>query len=422
MNSRPALFALSPLLLAVAAPSAHGMETDAERLLRLERELGRLQQVILLQQERLQTQQAELQRIRAELLDTPELERRRATGPAPDASIRISQADAAPPEKPVGKAPPKKKNVVERQEIQSIANVGGVLTPRGTWVLEPSLQFSNSQVNRLSFLGVEILETFLIGILEAQDADRDLVSPALTLRYGITPRLEVEGKLPYVWRDDMLQATIPSVVSEPQVTRDLEGEGIGDVELAVHYQINAGNEGWPIFIGNVRYKSTTGEGPYDVARNSAGIQTELPTGSGFHAIEPSVTALYPSDPAVFYANLGYLHNFDDDVNKTFVIEGGDNQTVGNVDPGDALRMSFGMAYSINSRASFSLGYKHDFIRKSRATINGTTLSTSSLDVGAMLLGFSHQVTDRLTGSVNLELGVTADAPDVAVTLRLPYTL
>lgn len=422
MTPHPAWFALSPLFLAVAVPSAHGAETDAERLQRLERELGRLQQVILLQQERLQSQQAELQRIRAEMLDTADLERRRATGPAPDAPVRVGQADATPPEQPVGKAPPKKKNVVERQEIQSIANIGGVLTPRGTWVLEPSLQFSNSQVNRLSFLGVEILETFLIGILEAQDADRDLISPALTLRYGITPRLEVEGKLPYVWRDDMLQATIPSVVSEPQVTRDLEGEGIGDVELALHYQINAGTEGWPIFIGNVRYKSTTGDGPYDVARNSAGIQTELPTGSGFHAIEPSVTALYPSDPAVFYANLGYLHNFDDDVNKTFVIEGGDNQTVGNVDPGDAVRMSFGMAYSINSRASFSLGYKHDFIRKSRATINGTTLSTSSLDVGAMLLGFSHQVTDRLTGSVNLELGVTADAPDVAVTLRLPYTL
>ena len=157
-------------------------------------------------------------------------------------------------------------------------------------------------------------------------------------------------------------------------------------------------------------------------RNSAGIQTSLPTGSGFHAVEPSVTALYPSDPAVFYANLGYLYNFDDDVNKTFVIEGGDNQTIGNVDPGDVVRFSFGMAYSINSQASFSIGYKHDFIRRSTTVINGTTLSSSSLDVGSLLLGFSHRLTPRLNANVNLELGITADAPDVGLSLRLPYAL
>ncbi len=330
-------------------------------------------------------------------------------------------ADVPPPDQPVGQAPPEP-TVETRPEIQAIANIGGVLTPKGTWVIEPSLQFSNSQINRLSFLGVEILETFLIGILEAEDADRNLISPALTLRYGITPRLEIEGRLPYIWRDDTLRATIPSVVSEPQVTRDLEGDGIGDMELALHYQMNAGRDGWPIFIGNLRYKSTTGEGPYDVSRNSAGIQTSLPTGSGFHAVEPSVTALYPSDPAVFYANLGYLYNFDEDVNKTFVVEGSDDQTIGNVDPGDVVRFSFGMAYSINSRASFSLGYKHDFIRSSSTTINGVNLSSSSLDVGSLLLGFSHRISDRLNANVNLELGITADAPDVGITLRLPYAI
>src|SRR3546814_4865488 len=50
----------------------------------------------------------------------------------------------------------------------------GVLTPKGTLVVEPSIQYSHSQVNRFTFLGVEILDTFLIGLLEAQDADRDL--------------------------------------------------------------------------------------------------------------------------------------------------------------------------------------------------------------------------------------------------------
>src|SRR3546814_3275808 len=71
----------------------------------------------------------------------------------------------------------------------------GVLTPKGTLVVEPSIQYSHSQVNRFTFLGVEILDTFLIGLLEAQDADRDLYQAAITGRFGITDRLEAEIKV-----------------------------------------------------------------------------------------------------------------------------------------------------------------------------------------------------------------------------------
>lgn len=436
------------LITGMCLPAIAWAETDTQKLERLERELAQLREVLQLQQQKLEqqarsigaqdamiqqqsalltSQQGDLQHIRARLLPAPELRELRAAGTATPAAprgaparIQVSQSESPTPDKPVGQAPPKKKEE-PRPEVQSIANIGGVLTPKGTWVLEPALQFSNSQVNRLSFLGVEILETFLIGIIEAEDADRNLVSPSVTLRYGLTPRLEIEGKLPYIWREDTLKATIPSVSGSPQVTRDLQGSDIGDAELALHYQLNAGNDGWPIFIGNLRYKSTTGVGPYEVTRNSSGVQTELPTGSGFHGIEPSVTALYQSDPAVFYANLAYLFNLSDDVNKTFVIEGSDDQTVGEVDPGDVVRISFGMAYSINSKSSFSLGYKHDFIQETDTMINGVKLSNSSLDVGAMLLGFSHRISPHLSANLNLELGVTADAPDVGVTLRFPYT-
>ena len=122
-----------------------------------------------------------------------------------------------------------------------------------------------------------------------------------------------------------------------------------------------------------------------MGRDENGLETELPTGSGFHSLEPSVTVLYPSDPAVFFANLGYLYTIKDDVNETF-----NDQTIGEVDPGDAYRVSFGMAYSINERSSFTLGYKHDFIGETDTEVNGVTLSSNSLDVGSLLLGYSFQ--------------------------------
>lgn len=313
----------------------------------------------------------------------------------------------------VGQVPPP----TGRPEVQVIPELGGVLTPKGKLVIEPSLQFTTSQVNRFTFHGVEILDTFLIGLLEAEDADRDLISLALTGRYGITERLELEVKLPYVFRDDNLTASVPQVEtgSEPSsIDRSLSTNGIGDIELGLHYQLNNGLHGWPYFIANLRYKSTTGKGPFDVTRDANGLETELPLGSGFHAFEPSVTMLYPSDPAVFFGNVGYLINLEDDVDKVI-----GEATVGDVDPGNAFRFSFGMAYSINERASFTLGYKHDVIQATRTEVNGVNTSSSSLDVGALLVGFGFQLNTQLAMNLNLELGVTADAPDVLLTVRVP---
>src|SRR3546814_6919537 len=86
-------------------------------------------------------------------------------------------------------------------------------------------------------------------------ADRDLYQAAITGRFGITDRLEAEIKVPYIYRDDRISFIIPQIDPDAQLTQDVDGDGIGDVELALHYQLNSGLDDWPIFIGNLRYKS-----------------------------------------------------------------------------------------------------------------------------------------------------------------------
>jgi hypothetical protein len=377
-----------------------------------------LEMKLLELERKIEQQQLEISTLRGELLQL-----QRGRGPA-DPSVGQAQQSAPPaqapqqqqpPQQPVGQPPPEQPP--PRPEVQAIPQLGGVLTPEGTLVLEPSLQFSHSQVNRFTFLGVEILDTFLIGLIEAEDADRDLYQAAITGRYGITDRFEMEVKIPYIYRDDQISFVIPQIDPDVQLTQDVDGDGIGDIEVGLHYQINSGLEDWPIFIGNLRYKSPSGKGPFDVDRGPNGLETELATGSGFHGIEPSVTILYPNDPAVFFANIGYFFHLPDDVDKTF-----NDQTIGKVDPGDALRLSFGMAYSINERSSFTLGYKHDFIDDTTTEVNGVEFSSSSLSVGSLLLGYSFQVNDYSSVNLNLELGVTDDAPDVLMTLRAPFVL
>ncbi|MDN5849092.1 MAG: transporter [Nitrococcus sp.] len=333
--------------------------------------------------------------------------------------MQLAQADSGQQPstgQPVGQAPPKEEQ--QRPQVQGMPQLGGVLTPRGVLVVTPSIRASTSQVNRFNFNGVAILDTLLIGLVEAEDTDRDLVEAALSFRLGLTNRFEVGLKLPYIYRHERTTLTLDSG-NTPTQTQTFENAGLGDVEAYLHYQINRGLNGWPFFVANLRYKSTTGTGPFDVSRSAQGFPTELATGSGFQGIEPSVTILLPSDPAVFYANVGYLFNLQDDVNQT--IGAGDQaQRIGEVDPGDAFRMSFGMAYAMNQYSSFNLGYQNDYIFSTSTQINGDKFESNRLIVGSAIIGFNYALSPRSQVNVSVQMGVTADAPDVVLTVQLPF--
>lgn len=341
----------------------------------------------------------------------------------PGPHLQLAQANGGQqPQQPVGQAPPKQKQV--RPQVQVLPQLGGVLTPKGTLIVTPSLQTSTAQVNRFNFNGVSVLDTLLIGLINAEDTDRDLVEAAMNFRLGLTNRFEIGLKVPYIYRREKSTLTLVSLDSsspEAQEQRTRENAGLGDVEGYLHYQINQGLKGWPFFVANLRYKSTTGTGPFDVSRNAQGLPTELATGSGFHGVEPSLTVLLPSDPAVYFANFGYLFNLQGAVNKTIGADD-DARRIGDVDPGDAFRMSFGMAYAMNQYTSFNLGYKNDYIFPTHTEIDGVTFKSDRLIVGALLLGFNYSLSPRSQVNLNVEVGVTADAPDVILSLRVPFAI
>ena len=336
-----------------------------------------------------------------------------APPPAAPAPAVVAQA----PDERIGTERPEE----ERQrppEIQAIPELGGVLTPRGVFQVEPSIEYTNSTVNRFTFRGIEVVEAVLLGVIEAEDADRDSIRAAGTFRYGVTNRLELEAVIPFVYRNDRITTLIDPSGTEaaPSITDELNGTGLGDIEFAGHYQINDGQDGWPFFVGNLRVKTNTGEGPFDIDRDSFGVPEELATGSGFWSIEPSITVIYPTDPAVLFANVGYTWNISDNVDTQI----GEN-LVTDVDPGDTIGLSFGMGVSLNERLSFTLGYQHDFIDGTTTVINGLETESESLDVGALLFGTSYRISDSVSVNLNTQIGVTEDAPDVRLTLRVPIS-
>ncbi len=230
------------------------------------------------------------------------------------------------------------------------------------------------------------------------------------MRYGITNRIEVDATVPFLFRTDQTKTRPFGAPSSAETLTEVDGSGFGDIEVGAHYQINKGAGGWPYFVANLRFKSTTGEGPFDIPIDPVtGFQKKLPTGSGFYAWQPSITAIFPSDPVVFFGNLGYVYNVEDDVPGR-----------GTVDPGDSITASLGMGLSLNDKASFSLSYGHATVLETMQN-NATLPGSSVLQVGTLTLGASYRFSERYSLNFSADAGVTEDAPDVALMFRVPIT-
>jgi hypothetical protein len=349
----------------------------------------------------------------------------------PSALARGSQS-VENPQRQMASAGPKLRAMPKETKAPEIprisADVGGVLTPQGRFVLEPLLQYSYSKSQRVALAGYTVGSALLIGVADVRDVRRETETVALTGRYGVTNRLELEAKFPYTRRDDTSQTR--SIVNPNATDKFFNADGIdiGDIEVAGHYQINDGKDGWPFLIGNLRVKTDTGTSPFEVPIDADFfLPTKLNTGTGFWSIQPSLTAIFPSDPAVFYANVSYLWDMERDIpnrvyqfrvrdkdgNKNFInIKSG-----GKTDPGDAIGFSFGTSLAFNEKASFSLGYSHSIYFKTKQ--NGQSIEGSDFDVGQFTFGLNYVFAKKTSANLAVAIGATRDAPDVQMTLRVP---
>ncbi len=324
-----------------------------------------------------------------------------------------SEAIAQAPSGPVGEAPP----APERPAASArIFDEPTALTPRGRFVVEPAYQFVHATDNRVALVGYSVLPAITIGLIDIRRVSRDISTFALTGRYGLTNRLEVEAKLPWVRASS---STLSRPLATPSVTDeffDTSGSGIGDVELAGRYQLNAFRGDNPVYIGYLRYKSRTGEGAFEVPIDPAtGLQTRLPTGTGFDAVQGGVTFLYPSDPAVFFGGVAYMYSLSRDVGQGF----------GRVRPGAVLDLNMGMGLALNERAAFSIGYQHSIVgeisQRDPESVARVLARTGRLQLGTMRFGLAYRLTQKTSVNLSLGIGVTDDTPDVELTLRLPMT-
>lgn len=394
-----------------------------ERLRRLEIQLEQQAMLIAQQETRLAQQEDLLAELRME--GDRDVLAARARGlepqtdvPAPQIQVQPIQAQAQPsaalPATPVGQAPAEQR-VVE-SEVRAVPEGQGVLTPRGTLVIDSSLEYTRSSQNRLVFRGFELIPGIQIGLIEATDADRDTLVSTIAARFGILNNLEAEIRVPALHRYDRIEV---AQQRDQGIVREiaLNGNGLGDVELALRYQLNRPVGQRPIWIGSLRVKSDTGKGPFDIGYDEFGVANGLATGSGFWGVAPGVNFLLPSDPVVIYGGGSYLFHLKRNVDRLV-----GEVPIGEVDPGDALNANIGFGFALNPRFSFSLGYRHSYIFKTRTEIDDSVQFSKELQVGSLNFGMSYRLSERDTVNLGFEFGVTEDAPDVSITLRAPFEI
>lgn len=326
-----------------------------------------------------------------------------------DSKKQTVQSKNDVPTQPVGRPPEKPPVSQQYKEIEAIFAQQGVLTPKGTLVFEPSMQYSFSSSNRVVLNGYTIIPSITVGLIDVRNVSRNTYIPAITARYGLTNRLELQVYAPYVFRDDSSAATALQVDESQERVFNADGNNLGDVQFGLRYQFNMPVGGGPIFIGGLQAKSDTGKDPFHVPSDSNGNALELPTGTGFWGIQPSLSVIFPSDPVVFFGSVNYMYNFE----RSYL--GADWK------PGDTYGFNLGMGFSMNENTSFSIGYGHTIV--DRTERNGVVLSNSqSTTLGSLLFGASYKFSSKANLNFSLEAGLTEAAPDVQLTLRVPFSI
>jgi len=313
----------------------------------------------------------------------------------------------------------------ENDQIQRLEEVipvqaGGVLLPEGSLQLEPQLSFTTSSVNRVEIMGYTILPALTLGVIDVTRRETTSLSGILTARYGISNRIEIDASIPMIgsWSRFRLSPTNTDALRGSNING--RGYGFGDLRTGLRYQLNSGDRSTPVFVGGLGLRIPTGKSPYEVDRHGADqqyLEKELPTGSGFFGLSGTLSFVYPNEPGVLFGNVRYTWNIPSAVNATQP-GSSDDSTYGKIDPGDVIGGSMGLGLAINDRVSLSLSYDHAYVLKTRQ--NGDYVDGSvPLQIGTLGAGLTWRRSRRSSYSFFLGVGVTDDAPDVSLGIRIP---
>lgn len=405
------------------------LEEQNSRIAELEQTIARQQEMIDIQVNNLSNAKVETQRLRIAFAELGEWEvidrtngasswprRAHANIPAVRSTFASQPTEStgsaedpvtSPDEQPVtsqGERPQSDKAV-----DQLLVDQGGVLLPAGVLQIEPSIDYTSISSDRVNISGFSIFNAILIGTIRVDDINRDILTGAVTARYGLGSRAQVDVRVPYIYRNDTETTGIGTGDAQERST---SGSGLGDIGLTIAWQPLSAKGGRPAVILRLQSEFPTGKSAFEIERVAPAedsperILVEAPTGSGFYTFSPGVTMVWPIDPVVLFAGGAYSYTF-----------GRHFPEFGLVEPGNGFEFFAGMNMSINERVSMNFS----FLDKQRfsTSVGGAQIPGSGTHDARLSLGASVGLTDKTSLVFSAATGLTDESPDFSFSVRLP---
>jgi len=339
----------------------------------------------------------------------------------------LNQSVERPPQQPTqvstSQAPVKKEPVRSRSTEDVLQESHNVFDRKLT--IEPSLTYSYYSRKDLILRGFLALDAIFLGNLNLDRIRSNTVQLDLTTRYTLNDSWQFEMGMPYVYRLSKYESVGEGNSSQLYESADAEGAQIGDMSVAAYYRVMTEGDGWPDWVWNVKVRMPTGTDPFGINLESSesGNLTypdQIATGAGVWGVSTGFSLAKTYDPAIVFFNLNYGTFLPEEYGDLSGLPG---MSPGEIDLGDYIDYSFGLAFAVSERMSIGMSFNQRFFTKTQQKPLGgewqdiarTDTNTANLGLGATLA-----LTENLSMVTSIGAGLTEDSPDYQISLRFPY--
>lgn len=299
--------------------------------------------------------------------------------------------------------------------------------------LENSISYARYDRKQLTLNGFLALDAIFLGNIAIENVESDSLTYNFAARWGVNPRLTLNLDVPYIARKTIYQKGGAGGSAAAIAQEETHGTGIGDATFSANYKL-FGERGWrpeTVLTGGIT--APTGREPYGldwkvIERDDDdfirfAVPAQQPTGNGVYQANIGLSAVKTADPAILFANLGYIRSFKrsfDDIDSN-----PDTVNPGEVKLGDAYYFGAGVAFAFNERTSLSISFSDRLSgRASTRYKDGRWIKVigSDANAGTLNLGVTYALTSKATFVSMLGVGLTPDAPDFSLSFKVPYML
>ncbi len=310
--------------------------------------------------------------------------------------------------------------------VQSVYQQQNALFRRNLTVT-PSITRAYSDNRFFTLNGFLALNAIFLGNVNVTQQRSDITELGLNATYGLTDRLQLEGQVPYFSRSTTFSSVGANDSGELPSQDRVHSGGIGDVLLGGYYQLEREKANAPGVTLNAHVSLPTGRSPYgiklinDASNSNLQYPGNLPTGSGALGYEVGASFVKTSDPAIFFGGANLYYNqptsFRDLSTDPAVHQPGIAQ------PGNAFQYQLGTAFALNEKTSLSFAFDDittgetvlQALHGKRTSVIGSGTNAAYLSISAGYARDQHQ-----TVITEFDLGLTQDAPNFQLNLRLPH--